>query len=136
MTKNQNQSTAENLHAARVLEALESARRSKAPADGIRKAAGIAADIPSYGGVVEDLRFVAKRLEADPWDAIGAKALEVRMEWLSNAAKPSSVSDPSSDPLTVQPNLIFPLAPGHAPNEPMQRDMTPLTGRDPFYSSR
>ncbi|WP_230939074.1 hypothetical protein, partial [Burkholderia vietnamiensis] len=80
MTTYTNQPTEANLHAAKVLGHIEDARRAKNPADGILQAAELAEARPGYETVAETLRFVAKRLKVDPWDATGCTALGVQIE--------------------------------------------------------
>lgn len=131
MTK---QTNSETLGAAEFAEMLEAARRSKAPAAELLKVADAIATVPSQRGRADEIRFAAKRLEVDPFDAAAALTVTVRMdEYRAAASRAAMWVNPATDPLTVPHNLTFPLAPGRTPDEPMQRDMTRLTGRNPFY---
>ncbi|WP_175888327.1 hypothetical protein [Burkholderia contaminans] len=131
MTK---QTTTAPLGAAEFAEMLEAARRSKDPAAALLKVADAIATVPSQGGRAEEIRFAAKRLEVDPFDAAAALTVTVRMDEYRAAARRAAMwVNPEHDPLTVPHNLTFPLARGRTPDEPMQRDTTRLTGRNPFY---
>ncbi|MCW3504359.1 hypothetical protein [Burkholderia cenocepacia] len=131
MTK---QTNPETLGAAEFAEMLEAARRSKAPAAELLKVADVMAAVPAWGYRAEEIRFAAKRLEANPWDSDAAQTIAVRLEDFKSAARMAkALVDPATDPLTVPHNLTFPLAPGRTPDEPMRRDTTRLTGRNPFY---
>ncbi|MGC3026149.1 hypothetical protein ACPUER_13540 [Burkholderia sp. DN3021] len=122
------------LSAHEIAEKLEAARRSPNPAAALLAVADAMAADPSQTGRAKEIRFAAKRLEANPFDADAGQTIAVRLDEFKRSARMADMHvDPAKDPLTVPHNLTFPLAPGRTPDEPMQRDMTRLTGRNPFY---
>ncbi|VWB54423.1 hypothetical protein [Burkholderia metallica] len=95
------------LGAAELAEMLEAARRSKAPVAELLKVADAMAAVPSQTRRAEEIRFAAKRLEANPWDADAAQTVSVRIEEFRSAAKIySAPADKSGDPLTVYPKPL------------------------------
>ncbi|HEJ2441810.1 hypothetical protein LGM75_28845 [Burkholderia multivorans] len=132
MTK---QTTTETLSARKIAEKLEAARRSPNPAAALLAVADAVATDPAQKRRADAIRFAAKRLEADPFDADAAQAVAVQTDEFHAAARRAAIQARAEvkDPLTVPHNLTFPLAPGRTPDEPMERDTTKLTGRNPFY---
>ncbi|KVR74656.1 hypothetical protein WK24_06555 [Burkholderia vietnamiensis] len=104
MTK---QTNPEALGAAEFAEMLEAARCSKSPAAELLKVADTMAAVPSQTRRAEEIRFAAKRLESNPWDADAAQTVSVRIEEFKSAAKIYRAPvDMSNDPLTVQPQPL------------------------------
>ncbi|PAJ80123.1 MULTISPECIES: hypothetical protein [Burkholderia cepacia complex] len=119
---------------AEIAASLHAARRSPNPAEALLAVADAIAANPAQKRRAEAVRFAAKRLEADPFDADAATSISAAAEDYARAARWDSMEAAAEADMDKVPhNLTFPLARGRTPGEPMQRDTTRLTGRNPFY---
>ncbi|MBU9680900.1 hypothetical protein KTF37_29050 [Burkholderia multivorans] len=104
MTNKPNKTTQAPLSAHEMAEKLEAARRSPNPAAALLEVAEAIAAVPGQGGRAEEIRFAAKRLEADPFDDVAVLTISTRIDDFKQAAFRHSLAvNLANDPLTVQP---------------------------------
>ncbi|AJY42692.1 hypothetical protein I6G56_11730 [Burkholderia humptydooensis] len=124
------------LSAAEIAEKLEAARRSPRPAAALLQVAEAMSANPVLEGRAEEIRFAAKRLEADPFDDVAVLTISTRIDDFKRAAfRDSLVWNPVNDPLTVPHNLTFPLARGQTPTD-AKPTQSKLSGRADYYLKR
>ncbi|HDR9134289.1 MULTISPECIES: hypothetical protein [Burkholderia] len=115
---------------------LQAARRSPNPSKALLAVADAIAANPAQKYRAEAVRFAAKRLEVDPFDADAAASINVIAEDYARAARWDSMQAAAeADTDKVPHNLIFPLARGQAPTDamPVKRK---LSGRSDYYAKR